>query len=61
MAATRAYRIYLVDDDRSVRTSLTRLLRVSGFDVPFPPAKLEGVYLPDADRVLEAVDRALDY
>ena len=36
-------------------------LRVSGFDVPFPPAKLEGVYLPDADRVLEAVDRALDY
>jgi len=36
-------------------------LRVSGFDVPFPPAKLEGVYLPDADRVLEAVDRALNY
>ena len=36
-------------------------LRVSGFDVPFPAAKLEGVYLPDADRVLEAVDRALDY
>ncbi|GAA3668069.1 alpha-ketoacid dehydrogenase subunit beta [Microbacterium marinilacus] len=37
------------------------VLRVSGFDVPFPPAKLEGVYLPDADRVLEAVDRALAY
>lgn len=36
-------------------------IRVSGFDVPFPPAKLEGIYLPDADRVLEAVDRALDY
>ena len=36
-------------------------LRVSGFDVPFPPAKLEGVYLPDADRVLEAVDRAMGY
>jgi 2-oxoisovalerate dehydrogenase E1 component beta subunit len=36
-------------------------LRVSGFDVPFPPAKLEGMYLPDADRVLEAVDRALNY
>lgn len=35
-------------------------LRVSGFDVPFPPAKLEGVYLPDADRVLEAVDRAME-
>ncbi len=37
------------------------VLRVSGFDVPFPPAKLEGTYLPDADRVLEAVDRALAY
>ena len=35
------------------------VLRVSGFDTPFPPAKLEGVYLPDVDRILEAVDRAL--
>ena len=37
------------------------VLRVSGFDTPFPPAKLETSYLPDADRVLEAVDRALTY
>jgi pyruvate dehydrogenase E1 component beta subunit len=37
------------------------VLRVSGFDTPFPPAKLEAIYLPDADRVLEAVDRALAY
>ncbi|MET0302848.1 MAG: alpha-ketoacid dehydrogenase subunit beta [Microbacteriaceae bacterium] len=37
------------------------VLRVSGFDAPFPPAKLESAYLPDADRVLEAVDRALAY
>ena len=37
------------------------VIRVSGFDVPFPPAKLEGVYLPDADRILDAVDRALAY
>jgi len=37
------------------------VLRVAGFDTPFPPAKLEGTYLPDADRVLEAVDRALAY
>ena len=37
------------------------VLRVSGFDTPFPAAKLEGVYLPDPDRVLEAVDRALAY
>jgi 2-oxoisovalerate dehydrogenase E1 component beta subunit len=37
------------------------VLRVSGFDTPFPPAKLETLYLPDADRVLEAVDRSLAY
>jgi 2-oxoisovalerate dehydrogenase E1 component beta subunit len=37
------------------------VLRVSGFDTPFPPAKLEGLFLPDADRILEAVDRSLAY
>ena len=37
------------------------VLRVSGFDTPFPPAKLEGDYLPDVDRILEAVDRSLAY
>jgi pyruvate dehydrogenase E1 component beta subunit len=37
------------------------VLRVAGYDTPFPPAKLETTYLPDADRVLEAVDRALAY
>jgi pyruvate dehydrogenase E1 component beta subunit len=37
------------------------VLRVSSFDTPFPPSKLESLYLPDADRILEAVDRALAY
>jgi 2-oxoisovalerate dehydrogenase E1 component beta subunit len=37
------------------------VLRVSAFDAPFPPSKLEDVYLPDVDRVLEAVDRALAF
>lgn len=37
------------------------VLRVSGYDVPFPPAHFEGLYLPDADRVLEAVDRTMHY
>jgi pyruvate dehydrogenase E1 component beta subunit len=35
------------------------VLRVSGYDTPFPPAKLEGTFLPDADRILEAVDRSM--
>lgn len=37
------------------------VLRASGFDVPFPPAHLEGFFLPDADRILEAVDRTMHY
>ena len=37
------------------------VLRVSGFDTPFPPAKQEAIYLPDADRILDAVDRAMKY
>ncbi|MGO3885610.1 MAG: alpha-ketoacid dehydrogenase subunit beta [Mycetocola sp.] len=37
------------------------VLRVSGFDTPFPTAKLESFFVPDADRVLEAIDRSLAY
>jgi 2-oxoisovalerate dehydrogenase E1 component beta subunit len=37
------------------------VLRVSGYDTPFPPANLEGTFLPDADRILEAVDRSMAY
>jgi pyruvate dehydrogenase E1 component beta subunit len=33
--------------------------RVTGFDVPYPPAKLEEHFLPDLDRILDAVDRVL--
>ncbi len=35
------------------------VLRVGGFATPYPPAKLEKHYLPDPDRILDAVDRAL--
>jgi pyruvate dehydrogenase E1 component beta subunit len=37
------------------------VLRVGGFDTPYPPAKLEEEYLPDADRILEAIDRVMAY
>jgi pyruvate dehydrogenase E1 component beta subunit len=37
------------------------VIRVGGFDVPYPAAKLEELYLPDADRLMEAVDRVLAY
>jgi 2-oxoisovalerate dehydrogenase E1 component beta subunit len=35
------------------------VIRVSGFDTPYPPSKCEEDYLPDLDRVLDAVDRSL--
>jgi 2-oxoisovalerate dehydrogenase E1 component beta subunit len=37
------------------------VLRVSGFDTPYPPARLEEEYLPDLDRLLDAVDRTFAY
>ncbi len=37
------------------------VLRVGGFHAPYPPARLEDEYLPNLDRVLDAVDRALAY
>jgi 2-oxoisovalerate dehydrogenase E1 component beta subunit len=37
------------------------VLRVGGFDTPYPPSRVEEEYLPDLDRVLDAVDRTLAY
>lgn len=37
------------------------VLRVTGYDTPYPSSKVEDEYLPDPDRVLDAVDRSLDY
>jgi 2-oxoisovalerate dehydrogenase E1 component beta subunit len=37
------------------------VLRVGGFDTPYPPSRIEEDFLPDLDRVLDAVDRSLDF
>ncbi len=37
------------------------VLRVGGFHMPYPLAKVEEQYLPDIDRLLEALDRSLAY
>jgi 2-oxoisovalerate dehydrogenase E1 component beta subunit len=37
------------------------VLRVTGFDTPYPPSKLEEEFLPDLDRVLHVVDRSLGW
>ncbi|WP_434616199.1 alpha-ketoacid dehydrogenase subunit beta [Arthrobacter sp. A5] len=36
-------------------------LRVGGFHMAYPVARVEEHYLPDIDRILEALDRALAY
>jgi len=37
------------------------VLRVGGFATPYPVAKLEEHYLPDLDRILDAVDRSFGF
>jgi 2-oxoisovalerate dehydrogenase E1 component beta subunit len=37
------------------------VLRVTGFNVPYPAARVEEEFLPDLDRVLDAVDRSFGW
>jgi pyruvate dehydrogenase E1 component beta subunit len=35
------------------------VLRATGFDTPYPPARLEKVWLPGVDRLLDCVEHAM--
>ena len=37
------------------------VMRVAGYDMPYPPARVEEEYLPSVDRILETVDRSLAF
>lgn len=37
------------------------VLRVTGYDIPYPPSKIEEDFLPSLDRILDAVDRSLAF
>jgi 2-oxoisovalerate dehydrogenase E1 component beta subunit len=37
------------------------VLRVGGFDTPYPASRVEEEWLPDVDRILDAVDRSLAF
>jgi pyruvate dehydrogenase E1 component beta subunit len=37
------------------------VLRATGFDTPYPPARLEAAWLPGVDRLLDYVERSLGY
>ncbi len=36
-------------------------IRVTGYDTPYPPSRLEGDWLPGLDRILDAIDRSFTY
>jgi 2-oxoisovalerate dehydrogenase E1 component beta subunit len=37
------------------------VLRVGGFDTPYPPSRLEEEWLPNLERILDAVDQAMAF
>nr|WP_228032127.1 alpha-ketoacid dehydrogenase subunit beta [Mycolicibacterium sp. P9-22] len=37
------------------------VLRATGFDTPYPPARLEKIWLPGVDRLLDCVEKALGH
>ena len=37
------------------------VIRVAGYDTPYPPSRLEENWLPGVDRILDAVDRSMSY
>ncbi|MBG6183901.1 pyruvate dehydrogenase E1 component beta subunit [Arthrobacter sp. CAN_A214] len=42
--------------ERCFHSLAAPVLRVTGFDIPYPSPKLESYYLPSVDRILDAVD-----
>jgi pyruvate dehydrogenase E1 component beta subunit len=37
------------------------VLRVTGYDVPYPYWQIEDAYMPSVERVVDAVDKLLEY
>ena len=37
------------------------VVRVNGANIPYPPSRMEEDFLPDLDRILDGVDRALSF
>ena len=37
------------------------VLRVTGYDTPYPPSRVEENYLPDADRILDALEKVMSH
>ncbi|MDX6276661.1 MAG: 2-oxoisovalerate dehydrogenase component beta subunit, partial [Nocardioidaceae bacterium] len=37
------------------------VIRVTGYDLPYPPSRSEEEFLPGLDRILDGVDRSLAF
>ena len=48
-------------NERAFGHLVAPVLRVAGFDVPYPPAKIERFFLPQVDRILDAVAHLREY
>ncbi|MEO6529681.1 MAG: transketolase C-terminal domain-containing protein [Specibacter sp.] len=54
--ASMASEIVARIQERCFHSLAAPVLRVTGFDIPYPAPKLEKYYLPGVDRILDAVD-----
>ena len=46
--------------ERAIAELRGPVLRVTGYDVPYPPFAIEDAYLPSVPRVIAAVERATE-
>jgi 2-oxoisovalerate dehydrogenase E1 component beta subunit len=47
--------------DTAFHSLLAPIIRVTGYDTPYPPSRLEEDWLPGLDRILEGIDRSFAY
>lgn len=40
---------------------LSPVIRVGGYHTPYPPARMEHAYLPSVERILDAVEKSIDF
>lgn len=47
--------------DAAFHSLLSPVIRVTGYDTPYPPSRLEEAWLPGLDRILDGIDRSFTY
>jgi pyruvate dehydrogenase E1 component beta subunit len=47
--------------ERAFYSMQAPVIRVGGYHMPYPPSRVEAQYLPDIDRILDALERSFEY